>query len=523
MEPYRAEADVGVRRTELTLPPSEVTVLEDRAVVTRRARVELAKGSSRIVISGASPVAIDKSLIAELSGSSARVGDARVERRAVRESGDGPADQQSLDDDVELAKERLDRVVEARLVLAAEADGLVHALALFLAELAEDAANGRSPAGPEAEVAELVERERELRRELARLGVDENVARQQFDRRVERRAAGMQPTQKHTAEIVISVTAEEAGVAELVVRYVVANACWRPRHRLTLDDDGRTLSVESRATVWQNTGERWPAVKLTLSTERPSLGTKPPTLETEWLSATRKGALVVETREQKIEQASQGEAQKKIVDEMPGIDDGGAPQRLVAATPTTVESDGRPHSTGLFSATSPAEITLVATPELQLAAMTRVSASNNAPHPLLAGPVELIRSGGVVGRSKIDFVAAGERFTIGFGPDPDIAVHREIAAVKDESSLLGSWQTKTHDVELKLSNLGDAPKKVSVEERVLVSEIEKVVVRVVPEKSTNGVQPDQNGFVRWLFEIPPNGRQLVVLRVQIKRHSDVVG
>lgn len=523
MDPYRMESPGGVQQIKLDVPPSEVTVLEDRAVVTRRTRIEVPKGSSRIVIAGASPVAVDKSLTAELDAELARVGDARIERSAVHEDSDAPTDQRDLGDDVEVAKQKLDRVIEARLVRALEADGLSHTLALFLAELAEDSANGHDTATRDGEVSSLIERERELRREIARLGVDENVARREYDRRVERRAAGAKPTSKHVAEIVISVVADEPGVAELVVRYVVANACWRPRHRLTLDDAAGTLVVESRATVWQNTGESWPAVKLTLSTERPSLGTKPPALETEWLSATRKGALVVETREQKIEHASQGEAEKKIVDELPGIDDGGAPQRLVAAAPTTIESDGRPHSTSLFSSTSKAKIELVATPELCLAAMTRVSASNGAAHPLLSGPVELVRGGGVVGRSKLDFVAPGERFSIGFGPDPDIAVHREVLAIKDESSLLGSWQTKTHDVELKLSNLGRTPKKLSVEERVLVSEIEKVVVRVLAEKSTNQAQPDENGFVRWHFEIPPNGKQAVVLRVQIKRHSDVVG
>ena len=523
MHAYRAESTAGAGRIDLEAPPTEVAVLEDRAVVTRRARVALPKGSSRIVIRGVSPVAVDKSLTAEFDVPFARVGDARFERRAVHEDSDVPADQRDLGDAVEVAKQKLDRLIEARVVLALEADGLAHTLALFLTELAEDAANGLEPSAREDEVTALIERERELRRELARLGVDEGIARREYERRVERRAAGAKPTQKHLADIVVSVVADEAGAAELVVRHVVANACWRPRHRLTLDDEHGRLTVESRATVWQNTGERWPDVKLVLSTERPSLGTKPPELQTEWLSATRKGALVVETREQKIEHASRGEGDKKIVDELPGIDDGGTPQRLVASGPATIESDGRPHSTGLFSAESPAKIELVAMPELCLAAMTRVVASNAASHPLLAGPVELVRGGGVVGRSKLDFVAPGERFTIGFGPDPDIAVHREIAAIKDESSLLGSWQTKTHDVELKLSNLGPATKKLCVEERVLVSEIEKVVVRVVPEKSTGGVAPDENGFVRWPLELPPGAKQAIVLRVQIKRHSDVIG
>jgi len=524
MPPYRDNGK-GLSDAMLAIeaPIRDVTVLEDRAVITRRARFELPVGTARLFVDGVSPVIVDKSLTAELCGGKARVADVRVVRTYVHEDSDSPADIRGLDEDVSVAKQKLDVIVESRLAIALEAGGLTQTLPLFLAELAEDAAWGRDATERERELGDIIERERALSRELARTGLEEAHARRAHDRALERRASGEKPTGKQRACLELQVAVDEAATYELTLRYVVANACWRPRHRVTLHDATSTATVEARGTVWQNTGEAWTDARLTFSTERPSLGTRPPTLETEWLSVTRKGALVIETREEKVVELAEGSAAQQLVDEMPGIDDGGVVARLVAAHPMTIASDGRPHSTTLFSAESPAEIELVATPELCLAAITRVTLFNKAAHPLLAGPVELIRGGGVAGRTKLDFVAVGERVSIGFGPDPDIVVTREIESIKDESSLLGSWQTKTHDVQIKLSNLGRTKKKVTVEERVLVSEIEKVVVRVVPEKSTGNVTPDENGFLKWAFELPTGGRQAVVLRVQIKRHADVIG
>ena len=59
-------------------PIASVTVLEDRAAVTRRGRVRVAAGQRRVVIERVSPVLVDKTLTASATG--ARVLDVRCER-----------------------------------------------------------------------------------------------------------------------------------------------------------------------------------------------------------------------------------------------------------------------------------------------------------------------------------------------------------------------------------------------------------------------------------------------------------
>ncbi|MCA9700953.1 MAG: mucoidy inhibitor MuiA family protein, partial [Myxococcales bacterium] len=210
---------------------------------------------------------------------------------------------------------------------------------------------------------------------------------------------------------------------ELRVDYVVPGAMWRPWHTARLvetagDKGGHELEFRCDGAVWQATGEDWSDVQLIFSTERPSLGVSPPTLSNDPLRTRRKGATVaVQAREQKVHTAGLGsEKDQRAADELPGIDDGGAVQTLRAAVKTSVPGDGRPHRVPIFDFRSPAEVALVCVPERVPAVLLRSRHGNSAKAPLLAGPVDLVRNSGLVGRSSLLYVAPGERFELGWGP-----------------------------------------------------------------------------------------------------------
>ena len=143
--------------------------------------------------------------------------------------------------------------------------------------------------------------------------------------------------------------------------------------------------------------------------------------------------------------------------------------------------------------------------------------------PLLAGPVDLIRDAGLAGRTSVLYIAPGERFELGWGPDPSLRVHRRDERLEDESRMLSAWTTQRHKVTLRLSNIGDEQKIVHVKECVPVSEIEKVQISVHPDETTSRARPDVNGFLDWTVTLQPFGHDSVTLRYDIKKHDDVRG
>jgi uncharacterized protein (TIGR02231 family) len=290
--------------------------------------------------------------------------------------------------------------------------------------------------------------------------------------------------------------------------------------------------VRTDACVWQATGEDWRDAALTFSLERASLGVEPPTLFDEVL-VTRKRAevLAVETREQDVQTTGLGGAGGEAV--VPGIDDGGLGLVLRGMRAVTVRSDGTPHRVTVGEVTAPAEHSLVAMPPVSPWVHMRAKFANTGAVPLLAGPVDLIMSSGYVGTGELGFVAPGEMVELGFGPDADVRVHRDERRERDDAGLLGGWNVQTVRVAVRISNLGGSKRKLTVQERVPVSEVEQVEIAiakpgayVINEAGVSQVSErtvDDRGLVTWNVELPPRARRVVTVEYQIKSRKDVAG
>jgi uncharacterized protein (TIGR02231 family) len=444
------------------------------------------------------------------------------------------AERGALERERDQLRERLAEIRGERDVAAREASALERAAALALAELSEDAAWGAEVEAVRAEPLEqlgraqraLGQRQIELDREMERI---EAV----LARLGERLGTLDGPAEEERADLEIDLAGPAGATCQLRIDYAVPGACWRPCHtaRLVNPSGERPARVEldTDACVWQNTGEDWREVELVLSTERASLGVEPPQLSSDVLRAVRRSAeVVVEAREQEIETTGFGlggesAAARAVSAELPGIDDGGEVRTWRAAEPASIPSDGRPYRARLGSFESDADLELCAFPELTRTVLLKSAQENRGSAPLLAGPVDLVRESGLCGHTSIRYVAPGERFELGWGPDPDLRVSREVEVLDEKSRMLSAWAVRRTHVRIKLSNLGAETRRITVTERLPVSEVEKVRVAVDPERVTGGRRPDENGFLRWPVTLDRFGHEELELVWELRRHEDVVG
>jgi uncharacterized protein (TIGR02231 family) len=527
-----ADEQGAPERREVDLPVRAVVLLEDRAHVTRRGTVSLAEGPCRLRVADVSPVISDKTLTARAvragdAAAAADVHDVRVRRlrRIARE--DHLEAVRLLDEEIAGLEAQHARATAQRAVVLQELQGVGRIDELALDEIADDVAWDRAaPETWDAALDALAEAERAVSRRVTDLDLELAELAAALERKRHRRSALEPTTARNGASLEIDLGPAGAGEHEVEVSYVVPAACWRPRHtaELLLGAGGEAeVRWQSAGCAWQATGEDWTDVELCFSTERLSLGAEPPLLADDVLAVTRKSpALVVQEREQRIEQTGLGRGAERA-EGLPGIDDGGEPQRLVAAHPVTVPSDGRPHLVPLHESVAPAQVELASFPELAAAVILKSTQTNTGKQPILAGPVDLVRGGGLAGRTSVLYVAPGERFALGWGPEGSLRVQREVEHLKEESNLIGSWMTRAQEVKVHLSNLGPAERSLRVTERVPVSEIEKVQITVVGKETTDAQRADERGFVQWQVTLPPFGHTTVRLRYLLKKHADVVG
>ncbi len=511
---------------ELTAPVVEATLMEDRAHVIRRGRQPLPSGTTSLWIRSASPAIVEKTLAVSVRGGQASVINTVVTRRHIHLDTDKPEQLRVIDDALVNLKRD-----EARLGAELErtrSDGILvrEAQGLTVKELVEDCAWNTGLEGKEEDIHRFTETEMTLIEQAVALEEQiSDLAKKRRDLEARRRAA-QDAGSNEVSDIEVKLSADAPNEIELQIEYVVPGACWRPQHTAQLVEDkieGNQVLFATDACVWQNTGESWDGVTLLFSTERPSLGKEPPLLSEDLLAAHKTDATIhVEAREQEIYSSGLG-ASPKASSELPGIDDGGDPLCLKAPSPATVPSDGRPYRVRLSAFKSEASTELRLVPERSAAVFWRSEQANNGTGPILAGPVDLIRKNGLVGRTSVLFVASGERFELGWGPELSLRVHRDLRTFAEETKMLSQWSKKHHHITTRISNIGATPLSMNVLECVPVSEVEKVRVELEPRKTTGQTKPDKDGFVRWTLTLKPYSQEELTLGYTIKQHSDVVG
>ncbi|MFO0598794.1 MAG: mucoidy inhibitor MuiA family protein [Myxococcaceae bacterium] len=509
-------------------PVKQVTLLEDRAQVKRAGTVKLNAGQHLVVVEDVAPVLQDLSLRADASGG-AKVSDVRVRRAMKVAPAERPEKVKALELDIEALTEKWKRLEEDRQLVAQRRTRLEEVLSRAFAELPQDVSWGQ-PQSPWKDTLEgLFEKIRALRAKALELSHQQRDVNQERDRLVAQRRAFDRPDTKFVTWLEADVIVTQGGELQLTFEYTVPNALWRPVHTARLANG--TFTFESRASVWQNTGEDWKDARLVFSTARASLGIEPPLLSDDLLTAQKKAEkLVVAAREVVIQKAKAGSsgggggdaAPMPSTVELPGVDDGGEIRNLEAKGPCTVPSDGRPNTVPLFEFTATPRTRLVAYPELELRVFLTSLQKNEAKFPILAGPVELLLQNGFVGWTKVLFVAPGEEFKLSFGPDSTLRLARtERDRTQDATST--DWKTNTKTVWLYLSSLGDEAKTVEVIERMPVSELEQVKVTLGTKRTTPKPKVDENGFATWEVKLEPRAQTQIVFAWDLSHAPGVQG
>ncbi|APR84629.1 Aspartate ammonia-lyase [Minicystis rosea] len=520
-----------------TSKPVRVTLFEDRAEVTRAARVSIAAGSAWVSIAGVSPFVDERSVQARLAPNGEAAGDVRViaarvrwivhlERVLGREQIDAlEATARRAEHGLVEARQALDRAGRAE----ARAEALRSAWIAGVSAVPRRAREAPVLASWSTSLRSIEEATAAALAEAATARAARSHAEDELARARAALAQGQMERPRYEAVLEVELQSAAARDVEIEVTYRVPCALWRPEHLVRLassappQGQSAPLEIVTFATAWQCTGEVWDGVEVRFSTARPARAASPPLLTDDVLHSRRKTdeerrRVEVSMREQAVQVAGL-ERGTRAVDEMPGMDDGGEPLLFVPKGKVSIASDGRPFRVEVQRATVPAKIERVLFPEVAEVAHLRATATLTKGGPLLAGPIRVARGQSLVGRAKIDFVGKGEPFEIGLGVDDGVRVRREIVAERDVTAVIGTQKRKQR-VWIFLSNLSNEPKRVLVTERIPVSEIEDVTVTLT--EAGGFVLEGKDGFLRRDVDLGPHETTTLGLCYEMKAGAKVV-
>ncbi len=88
------------------------------------------------------------------------------------------------------------------------------------------------------------------------------------------------PKQPREKQVFVQLDVQKEGKLDLELSYLVQNASWQPLYDLRAYTSEKKIDLTYNAMVWQNTGEDWKDILLTLSTAQPVVGANQPSQST---------------------------------------------------------------------------------------------------------------------------------------------------------------------------------------------------------------------------------------------------
>lgn len=516
-----------LQKHEVASVAVRVTLFEDRAEVLRRATVAVGPGISWVQVAGVTTLIDDPSVLCNVRGGAARVLASQVCRRVREVAQASESELRAAAADKKAATAR--RTAAEHAVEVAAAQERRHAA--FIAQWIE--ALQRVPRVKQTGIEpwrstfnQLSEAHLAAIEHLAAAQKERDAAKRDVQRARQRLAQARCTTPRHEAVIELQLDSPDAAELTLELTYRTPCALWRPEHlcRLTQTaDGGAQLQLTSSAVAWQRTGEDWSDVHCRFSTARPTQLATPPLLSEDVLRLRRKTEfekrnVVVEARDQTIAVAGLADG-SRLAAEMPGVDDCGEPLLLEASRPATLPSTGLPIRIDLGTLTLPCQVERICYPERGPATHVRATATLTGLRPLLAGPIGVVRNGELCGRGRIGYVGRGEPFEIGFGTDDGVRVRRQVEESREVTPVVGT-QKITRTVKLFISNLSGGMQRLSLTERIPVSELRDVEVTLL---QSSGLHFDsRDGLAKLPLELLPRATRELQLTYRIEAPARVI-
>jgi uncharacterized protein (TIGR02231 family) len=189
-----------------------------------------------------------------------------------------------------------------------------------------------------------------------------------------------------------------------------------------------------------------------------------------------------------------------------------------------VPADGADHRVVLRQEVLPGTLAYRAAPAIEPAAFLTSVVRSPGQYPLLQGPMRVLASGAYLGVYGLPETAPGAELTIPFGRDNRIKVDRvRLPEERGTEGLTGKTRQIAYEYRTTLENLRDREVTVTLEDRIPVSEDERIVVEM--EKATTPGHQESKyrpGVLLWKLTLAPREKKNVVLAYSVRFPKDMV-
>src|SRR5258705_7697428 len=300
---------------------------------------------------------------------------------------------------------------------------------------------------------------------------------------------------------------------------------------LRAKDSNSPLAINFKVDVFQNTGEDWDKVNLTLSTGNPTSGGNKPDLQPWYLDFITYYRAYGNMNEKRARPAVAGEAVApyEVHDSVTPNDLETMQQyvsenaaRFIASftigVPYSIPSDGKFYSAEIKRFDMPATYTYFAVPKLDKDAFLVARSTGWEELNLLPGQANVFFEGSFVGAIFLNTVSTEDTLDISLGRDKRIIVEREKNKDVTGSGIFGGTKTRQFSYTISMKNIRKETVKLIIEEQIPVSRQKDIDVKVL--ELSGGELNAETGKVTWRVELAPSATMKKIISFSVKYPKD---
>lgn len=348
------------------------------------------------------------------------------------------------------------------------------------------------------------------------------------------------------SEIVVEVEAEEETAATFDLSYIAYNAGWTPTYDLRAIDVNNPLELTYRANVFQNSGEDWDNVKLTISTGNPRQNGTIPTFYTWYLQYRHKSSKNKSLAYQKAESmnnysddesVSSAEYAPRAISETnlvqgknmenasnasnyTTINQNQTSTLFEISIPYTIPSSGKEIQVKVQKYKLNAQYRYYCAPKLDVGVFLEALVTGWEDLNLLSGNMNVFFEGTYVGKSFLDGNNLVDTLSVSLGRDESINVSRDKVKDKSSKSLIGGTQKEITAWEISIRNAKQQDIKLVIEDQIPISNNKEIEVEV--SELSNGTLDATTGTINWELKLTPKQSQKIKFAYVLKYPKEYV-
>lgn len=347
-------------------------------------------------------------------------------------------------------------------------------------------------------------------------------------------------------QVIILLDIDEAVTSECTLSYIVSDCGWVATYDLSATEINQKINLKYKAKVYNNTGNEWNNVDLTLSTADPRLSATQPELMPWYLAyyygdANKKkssyyapqSAADVNYRQEvennlnwanqraydnymmegqykgdvftkNEEERSKLESMKTIKNrvQMEQVEISELTAEFAITNKFSCPTDGKPYVVDVKEMNLDATFSYVCVPKLDHGAFLLANIVGWQDLDLMPGETNVYFGGKYVGVSEIDTRNVSDTLSLSFGRDGKVTVMRKLKSELSSKKVVGSSKKEIFMYEIAIRNNRNIPVKITVFDQVPVSK--NTDITVTADEISDGTKNAETGEVKWDITIQPN-------------------